>query len=197
MNQNIKRIVASSYLGLLLSGCAQFDQQSQHNSEKNQCLHPKKTVKSDATCDLSPWLDYWIASSKQSWSKRHNLLNKLGNDDADIVKTILLSQGSDTPYQQRLRAYYQAQDFSQKYTGKLTEFLSILVATPSLQRLELESAISSLSKLSAQRQEQIQLLRQQLAEQDNKLHIQQQQLEKLLEIEKQLLPENQNDESRP
>lgn len=155
---------------IMLAGCQLLPRSL--DPKAAECVSPQDNIAS-LPCDLPAWLHYWLEVSQLSWSERQKHLKLLGDSERDRLQGIFLSQGVDSPYQARLRAHYWAQDYVQDNQNPLADLLTLLVIKPNFQRLELESAVSSLSKLNAQQQEQILAL--------------QQQLEKLLQIEQQLI----------
>ncbi len=156
-----------------LSACNTLLFNPQGALSADRCLHPDNQLTSNSDCDLSPWFEYWLMVSALSWQERQPLLNALTSSDEDRVKSILLSHVPNTPYQNRLRAQLVAQQFILNRQGELAEFIRLLVFLPAQQKLELESALTTQTQFSIN--------------QEKKLNEQEQQINKLLQIEKNIV----------
>jgi len=145
-----------------------------------RCLYPSSQGDADNNCDLTPWLDYWLMVSQLNWEQREPLLTQLSNSDEDRVKSIFLSHVSNTPYQNRLRAQLVAQQFVLKRKGELAELIRLLVFLPAQEKLELESALTTQTQFNIKQEKKLQA-------QQEKLKEQEQQINKLLQIEKNIV----------
>jgi hypothetical protein len=131
-------------------------------------------------CDLMPWLDYWLQANSLNWKERQQQLSALGSTSADRVKMILLSHVPGTPYQSRLRAQLVAQLFTENHQGKLAKFIQLIVFLPAQEKLELESALATQTRFNIHQEKQLQHQREQLSDQEL-------QINKLLQIEKNII----------
>jgi len=142
--------------------------------EQELCLEDEKS------CSPSVWLQYWMKVAQLDWPERKRRLKQLGQSDGEKLQKVLLSQGAGTPYQDRLRAKYLSQELSNKYQGQLAVFIQYLLYLPSKEKLELESALTTMGRINARQARQ---LEQQLME----LEQQKQQIQQLLKVEGQML----------
>lgn len=131
-------------------------------------------------CDLKFWLEYWVTKGGAPWSERKEMLTTLNDTDEQTLKKILLSQGSGTPYQSRLRAQNWISQLSPKLTEEMARFVDILIVQSSQERLEFESALAILTRLNSQQAKS-------LEEKELLLEQQKMQLEKLLKIEASMM----------
>ena len=166
---------------LSLSACKTF-MFNQHGDvlSTDRCLYPDSQVDTDSHCDLTPWLNYWLMVSQLNWEQREPLLAQLTHSDEDRVKSIFLSHVSNTPYQNRLRAQLIAQQFALKRKGELSELILLLVFLPAQEKLELESALTTQTQFNIKQEKKLQALQEKLIEQE-------QQINKLLQIEKNIV----------
>jgi prolyl oligopeptidase PreP (S9A serine peptidase family) len=150
----------------------------------DHCLHPSLPVTKDSECELMPWVDYWLQVNTLSWKDRQQLLANITNNAAinstDKVKIVLLSHVPNTPYQTRLRAQSIAQKLTQSNQGKLASFIHYIVFLHSQEKLELESALATKTQLALDQLEQIN-------KQSEKISEQELQINKLLQIEKNIV----------
>jgi hypothetical protein len=166
---------------LSLSACKTFMFNQQGNVlSTDRCLYPDGQLNANSDCDLAPWLDYWLMVSQLNWQQREPLLANLTNSDEDRVKSIFLSHVSNTPYQNRLRAQLVAQQFVLKRKGELAELIRLLVFLPAQEKLELESALTTQTQFSIKQEKKLQIQQEKLIEQEL-------QINKLLQIEKNIV----------
>jgi len=166
---------------LALSACKTMtDKQQERVLSTDRCLYPDSQVDAGSDCDLTLWLDYWLMVSELNWEQRELLLAQLTNSDEDKVKSIFLSHVSNTPYQNRLRAQLLAQQFVLKRKGELAELIRLLVFLPAQEKLELESALTTQTQFNIKQEKKLQVLQEKLIEQE-------QQINKLLQIEKNIV----------
>lgn len=144
------------------------------------CLHPSLPKSQGSECELMPWIDYWMQVNTFTWKERQKLLTKLTNSPTDNVKAVLLSHVPNTPYQTRLRAQSIAQNLTHTNNGKLAKFIHYIVYLHSQEKLELESAVTTKDQLNLELQNQIN-------KQSDKIAEQQLQINKLLQIEKNIV----------
>jgi len=134
-------------------------------------------------CDMGYWLHTWIAADNTPWNKRKQTLMTLGQSEEDRLLAYVLSLPTDTPYQDRLRAQLGIESLTPHLTDAAALILNVVASKPNKQLMELESAMSVLSKANTQRGKEIQRLR-------DELKAQQQKLEELLQIEATLMDKN-------
>lgn len=171
---------------LILSGCELLSL-PQQTSQFEPCLYPGQLEKISQQCELTPWIDFWIKANTLSWKQRKQQLAKLSSSPADSVKMILLSHVPNTPYQDRLRAQLLGQLFLDNHQGKLAEFIQLIVFLPAQEKLELESALTTQTQFNISQEKLLQSQREELKAQHETLAEQQQQINKLLQIEKSII----------
>lgn len=144
-------------------------------------FHTENTLSTD-TCDLQAWLEYWVEVNQLDWKTRKKRIANLSpnTNNIDRLKVILLSQAPDTPYQSRLRAQKYSEDMVENDTYQLGRFIQFIVFLPAQRALELESAVTTLSRINSAKD-------QQLKEQQSTIDAQRMQLEKILQIEKSMI----------
>jgi hypothetical protein len=140
------------------------------------CLSDDRDARIEHNCDLSYWLKFWIDNEAMSWSQRKESIKQLDNSLDNQLRKILLSQGSSTPYQDRLRAQAWHEQLRPLLTDAMREVLRVMLYQPNQELLEFESALATLSKVNSGQSRTIE-------DQQKKLEQQQQQLEQLLKIE--------------
>lgn len=140
------------------------------------CLSGDRNTQIEHNCDLSYWLKFWIDSEAMSWSQRKESIKQLDNRLDNQLRKILLSQGSNTPYQDRLRAQAWHEQIRPLLTDVMAEVLRVILYQPNQELLEFESALAALSKVNSGQSRTIE-------DQQKKLEQQQLQLEQLLKIE--------------
>ena len=174
--------------GLLLTlpGCELLSRQESSPQSNNPapvldsaprvCVFEPSDLSIEHNCDLVYWLQFWIQQGGKGWSERKAHIASLGEADVDLLKKILLSQGKETPYQNRLRAQNWITEITPKLTQAMSSLVTVLITESSQEKLEFESALAILTRLNAQQAKT-------LEEQELKLKEQQLQLEQLLKIE--------------
>lgn len=137
-------------------------------------------------CSPQVWLQYWMEVAQMDWQQRKTRIKQLGHADQDKLQKILLSLGAGTPYQDRLRAKYLAQELLNKYQGPMALFIEYLLYLPSKEKLELESALTTMGRINARQASQIE-------QQFTELQRQKQQIQQLLKVEGQMLDKQSTD----
>ena len=173
-------------LWLSLTGCELINQQElseQSNkpapvedSSPRVCVFEPSDLGVEHNCDLTYWLQFWTQEGGKGWSERKAHIAGLGETEVDLFKKILLSQGKETPYQNRLRAQNWITEITPKLTSSMSSLVKVLITESSQEKLEFESALAILTRLNSQQAKA-------LEEQELKLKEQQLQLEQLLKIE--------------
>ncbi|MGK0503745.1 MAG: hypothetical protein ACJARF_002522, partial [Alteromonadaceae bacterium] len=131
------------------------------------------------------WLEVWLEADATPWIERKAQLTALGQSKKDKIHAYLLSLSSDTPYQDRLRAQLSIDDLMPEFTDAAALVIDVVVSNPNKQLMELESALSVLSKENTLRGQELQKLYAELKAQQKKL-------EELLQIEATLMDKNRN-----
>ena len=144
-------------------------------------------------CELDTWADQLILASTISWPNRSDMIDALPNDPKSLIEKVLLSQGDDTPYRNRLRAQKWIEEIQTLSDKSMTQVVDILIFQPSQQLLELESAITILSKLNGRQEKTIADQEIQLAEKDQEIDNQRKQVQQLLDIEASMVNKNRSD----
>lgn len=144
-------------------------------------------------CELDTWADKLILASTISWPERSQLIDALGQDPQSILEKVLLSQGEDTPYRNRLRAQKWIEELQTMTDKSMTQVLDILIFQPSQQLLEMESAITILSKVNGRQEKTITAQEIQIAEKNKEIEDQRKQVEQLLDIEASMVNQNRID----
>lgn len=177
----LMRISVVGWILILLTGChgLRIAPVIDLRSEM-PCLHPDGLEDKRYECDIDPWIGYWLSVASMDWKKRKHMIQSLGNSDVASMKKVLLSQGSFTPYQDRLRAQFWAESLIENYSLSLGPFLKHIIYLPAQEKLELESALSSLTRINSRQLLKMEHLQQQVTHQT-------QQLKELLHIETQML----------
>lgn len=134
-------------------------------------------------CHLRTWSEFLIEADQATWAERNERVKSLGNDAKQKLQKILLSQGVDTPYTNRLRAQNWLNELFPTMDPKMADVSRLMIAEPSQQLLELESAISILSRLNARQEKSISELQEMLTTRTNEIEKQRDQVEQLLKIE--------------
>lgn len=144
-------------------------------------------------CELDAWADKLISASTISWPVRSDMIDALPQDPKSLLEKILLSQGDDTPYQNRLRAQNWIEEVQTLSDKSMTQVLDILIFQPSQQLLELESAITILSKVNGRQEKTLAVQEIQIAEKNTQIENQRKQVEQLLDIEASMVNQNRSD----
>lgn len=151
------------------------------------CLTEDKDIQIEHNCDLSYWLKFWLESEALSWSQRKERIKQLDNSLDNQLRKILLSQSSNTPYQDRLRAQAWHEQLRPLLTDAMGELLRVVVYQPNQELLEFESALATLTKVNSGQSRTIE-------DQQKRLEQQQRQLEQLLKIEASMADKTQEKE---
>jgi hypothetical protein len=134
-------------------------------------------------CDLRQWSRFMVSAQSLSWTKRRAEIDKRGDTPKTMLEQILLSQAQDTPYRNRLRAQNWIRTVSESMDETMVSALNTLIRDPSQQILELESAITLLSRLNAQQEKTMKELEDALVLRSEEIEKQRSQVEQLLKIE--------------
>jgi len=144
-------------------------------------------------CKLDTWSDKLMLSSTIAWPIRSGMIEELGQDPKSLLEKVLLSQSNDTPYRNRLRAQKWIEELQTLSDKSMTHVLDILIYQPSQQLLELESAITILSKVNTRQEKTITAQAVQLIEKNEEIENQRKQVEQLLDIEASMVNQNRSD----
>lgn len=137
-------------------------------------------VAPEHNCDLIYWMGYWIDKNRQPWLQRKSEIAHLGESTVDLFKKVLLSQGKDTPYQDRLRAQSWAVQLKPQLEAGWSDILEQLIYLPSQELLEFESALAILTRVNGNQL-------QEMEEQKALLLQRQQQIDEFLKIEASMM----------
>ncbi|GAC30461.1 hypothetical protein [Brumicola pallidula] len=154
------------------------------------CSDPETMALFGVYCELDAWSDKLILVSTISWSIRSDMIEALPLDPKSLIEKVLLSQGDDTPYRNRLRAQKWIEELQMLTDKSMTQVLDILIFQPSQQLLELESAITILSKVNGRQEKTIAAQEIQLVEKNEEIEKQRKQVEQLLDIEASMVNQN-------
>ena len=175
-------IVLSSLI--LLTGCelVQSLRTSQLSSQvvTNQPICVWENYLEANECKIEYWLRFWYEAEAISWPERKRQINALSEQDADVLKKVLLSQGKDTPFQDRLRAQAWVESILPKLIPQMRLFIVVALVHPSQDLLEMESALVTLSKISTHQSSHIEELQRLLNKQKS-------QIDQLLNIEASII----------
>ena len=169
---------------IFFTGCelVQTLKMSQINTEvhNNQpaCVW-EKYVEADQ-CKIQYWLRFWYEIEEIPWPERKKQIDALSEQDADVLKKILLSQGKSTPFQVRLRAQAWVESILPKLSRQIRRFIVVALYHPSQDLLEMESALVTLSKINTHQSSYIE-------EQQTLLNKQKSQIDQLLNIEASII----------
>lgn len=183
----------------VLSGCELLKPLKREPSEVVNLMSTKYCENQDTMarfgdyCELDAWADKLILASTISWPSRSEMIELLPNDPKSLIEKVLLSQGDDTPYRNRLRAQKWIEEIQTLSDKPMTQVLDILIFQPSQQLLELESAITILSKVNGRQAKTIADQEVQLAEKNQEIENQRKQVEQLLDIEASMVNQNRSD----
>ena len=144
-------------------------------------------------CNLDAWSEKLILSSTIPWPMRSDMIEALPQDPKSLLKKVLLSQGNDTPYRNRLRAQRWIEELKSVTDKSMTHVLDILIFQPSQQLLELESAITILSKVNNRQEKTIVAQEIQLLLKNTEIENQREQVKQLLDIEASMVNKNRTD----
>jgi hypothetical protein len=131
-------------------------------------------------CKIEYWLRFWYEIEDISWPERKKQISELSEEDDDVLKKVLLSQGKSTPFQDRLRAQRWVESILPKLSLQMRRFILVALYYPSQGLLEMESALVTLSKINTHQASNIE-------EQHILLNKQQNQIDQLLNIETSIM----------
>ena len=178
-----KLLVVFSTL-ILFSSCElmQSFKTSQKTAEalKDQPVCVWENASEANECDVEYWLKFWYEIEDISWPERKKKIDTLSEQDADVLKKVLLSQGKSTPFQDRLRAQGWVELILPKLSQQMRRFILVALYHPSQGLLEMESALVTLSKINTHQSSNIE-------EQQILLNKQQRQIDQLLNIEASIM----------
>jgi hypothetical protein len=138
-------------------------------------------------CEINHWNAELIKYSEISWPERNKLIKGLGDRPVELLQKVLLSHGNDTPYASRLRAQGWISTLQTLSDKTMTQLLDILFYQANQQLLELESAITILSRVNARQSKALENQEALLDEKDVTINTQKRQVEQLLNIEASLV----------
>lgn len=179
----LKLLVTSSAL-ILFSSCELL--QSLKTSptaviaQKNLPICVWENASETNDCKIEYWLRFWSDIEDISWPERKKQIETLSEEDTDILKKVLLSQGKSTPFQDRLRAQSWVEEILPKLSLPMRRFILVALYNPSQDLLEMESALVTLSKINTHQSLNIE-------EQKILLNKQQSQIDQLLNIEASII----------
>lgn len=170
----------------LISGCTLLEKlpgkANQPSLSSNKALCTWQNTSPADSCQFEYWLTYWSSTDSLSWPQRKKRIDTLGSKKAELFKKVLLSQGKNTPYQNRLRAQTWLESLLPKFTPEVRQFVLVAIYQPSQELLEMQSVVSTLTKINAQQSSNIE-------EQQQLIDKQQGQIEQLLNIEASIMQE--------
>ncbi len=184
---------------LAISGCELLKPLKREPSEvvnlmsTKYCESQETMARFDEYCELDTWSDKLILASTIPWPSRNDMIDALPNDPKSLIEKVLLSQGDDTPYRNRLRAQKWIEEIQTLSDKPMTQMLEIMIFQPSQQLLELESAITILSKVNGRQEKTITEQEIQLVEKNQEIENQRKQVEQLLDIEASMVNQNRSD----
>ena len=184
-------LVLTSLTGCELLPNKNVEQKGVFNSEIEQepvsfCVSDSDEALFEHNCNIAFWINYRSTLEKLTWSQRKKEIEQLGADDNALLKKILLSQGKETPYNDRLRAQSWVDSILPQLSTEMGQFLRVMVYQPSQDLLELESALVTLGRLNSNLSQ---------ANEEQKLMIEKQksQIEQLLKIEASIMANDNGD----
>ncbi len=157
------------------------------------CISQETITRFEEFCELDWWAEKLIVASTTPWLERSEMIDALALDPKSLIEKVLLSQGDDTPYRNRLRAQKWIEELQTLTDKKMTQVLDILIFQPSQQLLELESAITILSKVNGRQEKTLIAQEVQIAEKNQEIENQRKQVEQLLDIEASMVNQNRGD----
>lgn len=187
---NLKLIVLLSAL-ILFSSCellpSSNSTQLNTKTPENQPSCVWETPSVENHCRIEFWLQFWAKIEDMSWPERKAQIAILTDQDDDVFKKVILSQGKSTPYQDRLRAQRWVETILPKLTQPMQRFITVALYYPSQGLLEMESALVTLSKINTHQSFNIEEQQTQLNQQQILLDKQQSQIDQLLNIEASIM----------
>lgn len=192
MSANIIKAGISLFV-LSLSGCKLLPEngtqyvQSDISNERTFCLYQSPDASVEHNCDVNYWLSYWLDIDEMTWAQRKAEIALLSTSPQDQLRKILLCQGKDTPYQDKLRSQSWALNLIKDLDGGMQEILSVMVYHPSQELLESESAVVTLSKINGGQSIRIEEQQELVDQQQEQIEQQRSQIEQLLKIEASIM----------
>ena len=141
-------------------------------------------------CEIDNWFLYGYEVADLSWPQRQDAIEALAEDTPSLIRKIILSQGAETPYQNRLRAQNWVLKLTNTAPSNIQFLLAKLIFENSRQLLEFESAITLLSRVNVRQEKAIEEMKQQLDEKQAEIEKRIEQVEQLLKIETDLSKQN-------
>ncbi len=141
-------------------------------------------------CEFNYWAKVYIEANEINWPERLNRINELGDAPVDLMYKVMMSQGPDTPYQNRLRAQNWITSLLTVVEPTMASVLDVVIFQPSQQLLELESAITILSRVNVRQEKVMDELNATLDARKEDLEKQRTQVEQLLKIEANMADQN-------
>jgi hypothetical protein len=197
-SNKVRKVAAVTAAVWFLGGCGLL-KQVKHGSapvlttEPRLCQTQAHQEAFNDFCYAQHWLTYILDMQKIGWPSRVQLIQELGEEPAELLQKILLSQGVDTPYQHRLRAQNWIIKLNTDAPDLMSKLVNDIVYDNSKQLLEFESAITILSSINTRQEKTIIELQLLLLERDQQILKQQGQVEQLLKIETDLIEQNRNE----
>lgn len=200
----VARVVVGASIVLALSACEMLDKSYKNNKPSpaevqsvateptKLCMQEEHFNTFGKWCRLQHWLEYALTTQDLNWQQKKQRISELGATPVEVLEKVLLSQGSTTPYKDRLRAQAWVSKVQQQSSPVMQAALDILVVQNSQQLLEFESAIAILSRVNARHEREKAELQLLLVEKQQQLEKQQQQVKQLLKIESDLNEQNRN-----
>ena len=193
---NLKLLIVMTNV-IWLSSCGML--QPQKNAPdvieitENQPVCIWKNASSEDECEIEYWLTFWYEIEEVSWKERKSQILSLSEQDSDLLKKVLLSQGKSTPFQDRLRAQNWVETILPKLSQHMRRFILVALYQPSQDLLEMESALVTLSNINTHQSTTIEEQQTSLNKQQTLLDKQQNQIEQLLNIETSIIQNNEKD----
>ncbi|MGQ8366700.1 hypothetical protein [Glaciecola sp. 1036] len=179
----------------LLSGCELTQQPAQITTTEEVpapwlCQSESAQGLMQEFCHMESWAKFYVASEEIEWPRRKEQIETLSDEPYDLMRKILLSQGTDTPYRYRLRAQGMITVLQEVVEDNFDDALETIIYKPSQQMLEMESAITILSKVNARQEKELDSLNSTLEKRKVELEKQREQVEQLLKIEANMVDQN-------
>ena len=155
--------------------------------ERNYCLYKTPEASVEQNCDVVYWLNYWLDGDEMTWAQRKAEIALLSDSPQDLLRQVLLCQGKDTPYQDKLRSQSWALSLIKEFDGGMQDMLSVMIYHPSQVLLESESAVVTLSKINGGQSTRIEEQQALVDQQREQIEEQRSQIEQLLKIEASIM----------
>ncbi|MGO4894068.1 hypothetical protein [Flavobacterium sp. W21_SRS_FM6] len=151
------------------------------------CVARAETSQIEHNCNIPFWLNYRSELETLTWLQRKAEIERLDAAPNSLLKKILLSQGKETPYNDRLRAQRWIEILLPELSEEMQQFVKVMVYQPSQDLLELESALVTLGRVNSNLSQ---------ANEEQKLMIEKQknQIEQLLKIEASIMANDNGDQ---